>query len=76
MLLMGTSEASTFSSPLSGWLITQFVASKRPLTRNLGSVLLWTQTAEVLLREELLTDPEPNLCWRFSPLGHFAWCLE
>lgn len=76
MLLMGMSEFSTFSSPVSGWVIMQFVASKWPRTRNLGSVLLWTQTAKFLLWENHLMSPEPNYCLHFSPLGHFAWCLE
>lgn len=43
ILLMGTSDFSTTSSPVSGWLITQFVASKWPLMRNFGSELLWRQ---------------------------------
>lgn len=44
-LLTATSELSTTSSPVSGWLITQLVASKWPLMRNFGSELLWRHKA-------------------------------
>lgn len=40
MLLTGTSDFSTTTSPVRGWLSTQLVASKCPLIRNLGSKLL------------------------------------
>lgn len=41
ILFIGTSEFSTTTSPVSGWLMMQLVASKWPLIRNFGSEVFW-----------------------------------